>query len=325
MKKVLGIVILLVLAGVAYVYFSGQMQLPETAPTGEEGNRPGVENTGEEYTVPEGWQIYANNEYAFSFAFPSDWEVQEVLKPQEMRALHEVFIHATRYEFFRPSMTVSIFTNDEGVSVSEWWNAWLSEEDSMKAECIAEVGEDEEAPCLYLRDLITDETTTIIDGKEGILVNLFQFDSTKECAYVADEEYIFGLCHDGSNPNDPNFEANSAIYKGIVDSFVFRAVSTEEQVTEDAPLLGMWRSKDDDKAFKVFRTGNGFEEGYDGEVLSTGTWRVAMDGDAEVITVTDSEGEVFEYSIASLTEGELELIYLGRGNILRYERVMEGE
>lgn len=310
MKKISIVFIFFVLAGSAFWYFSrGGRTNDEQNNINTNNSTPTVVDDG---SVIEGWPTYTNSEYGFSAQYPADWEVQESLKPQDMTALHEISIHAKEYETFRPSFTISIYTNEEGLSLSKWWDARLKAADAESAACRAENGD--EAPCLYLRDILRGSETVTVGGAPAHRVRLFQFDSEGECNYFAKNEYIFGLCYDGENPNDPNFEANNAIYRDILDSFAL--------VKSASPLIGKWQSTEDALAFKNIKDGGVFEEEYDGEVLSEGTWTVdGEDGRYELLVTSD--GEVFEYTIMTVNTDHLTLMYLPRGNVLDYTRVRE--
>lgn len=86
-----------------------------------------------------------------------------------------------------------------------------------------------------------------------------------------------------------------------------------------ALLVGTWQSMDDEKYYMVYGSDGLMADIYDGEELARGAWEV-LPGDDEKIRVTQG-AEVFEYSITDLNAHELMMIYLGRGNILRYRRI----
>lgn len=167
------------------------------------------------------WELYANEEYGFAFEHPDFWEVQEALKPREQRALHEVVVWEKEYDnMWRGSLSVFMFTNEDGQGVQEWWSAWLAEEDEKEAECREEYGDT--APCLFLRGLVEREEATFLGGEEAITVGLFRFDHEEECTYAAHGEYIFGICAPAAgNPNDPKAVEHRAIAERIQDSFGF--------------------------------------------------------------------------------------------------------
>lgn len=167
--------------------------------------------------VPVEWQTYTNMEYGFSVAHPLEWEVQESLKPQELRATHEVMIWEKEYEMWRSSVAIRMFENGSRLSVREWWNVWLEEEDAKGAECRKEYGDT--APCLYLRGLVAWEREATVAGEDAITVGLFRFDHEEECTYVARGTTVFGLCAAGDNPNDAFAQEHRTITNAIQESF----------------------------------------------------------------------------------------------------------
>jgi len=164
-------------------------------------------------------ETYSNAEYKFTVTHPVTWEVQEALKPQEARAVHEIVTAAKEYGMWRGTVTTRIFPNEKNLSTQEWWSEWLAEEDVKEAECRAEYGD--ESPCLFLRGLIEWEDESTLAGEEAITVGIFRFDHEEECTYAAHGEYVYGLCAAGSNPNDPDAAENKAITDSIRDSFKF--------------------------------------------------------------------------------------------------------
>jgi len=99
-------------------------------------------------------------------------------------------------------------------------------------------------------------------------------------------------------------------------------------------LVGQWQSSQDQNAYKVFKADGTAIERYAGEqpVETEGTWRLfrindpvdsyqqPLDMDTTYLRIDDSD-EQYHYSITTLDEDTLELIYLGRGGILQYQRV----
>jgi len=268
---------------------------------------------------------YKNSEYGFSIKHPAEWESQEALKPQELKALHDIVFSAKEYEMMRPSLTVRIFVNDNNQTLDEWWNSWLAEEDIKKQECIAEYGEGN-APCLVLRDLVEREEKTTLAGQNALSVDFFRFDSEERCVYIARGAYIYTLCYDNANPNDPNFEVNKKITGNMKDSFAFQEISSKTN-----GIIGSWQSTDDAKSVKVFKDGGVTEDVHDGKTISSGTWEILdsfqPSGADDVVKGTFLkvmiDSEEYMYTVVSVNETELELTYLARGNTLRYERVVE--
>ncbi|PIT91457.1 hypothetical protein COU17_00505 [Candidatus Kaiserbacteria bacterium CG10_big_fil_rev_8_21_14_0_10_49_17] len=105
-----------------------------------------------------------------------------------------------------------------------------------------------------------------------------------------------------------------------------------EQSTEaiEAGLVGAWQSTDDEKSVRIFNADGTLSEVYDGEEISGGSWNVftevgnepvpAIPG-AIYLKIVDGE-EAYYFSIAEVTAGSLALIYLDRGGVLTYTRVV---
>lgn len=85
-------------------------------------------------------------------------------------------------------------------------------------------------------------------------------------------------------------------------------------------LVGEWRSSEDPSFTRVFSADKTFRDTYAGDPAGApGTWEVAL-GKADQIHLF-SEGDTMIFDVISLTEDDLSMIYLGRGNLLRFERV----
>jgi len=317
MRIIFWVIIFIIIAAGGYFFIETFNALPDSNMVKEGGNKTNSENSE--------WQEYKNEQYGFSIKYPAEWEVQEALKPQEIRALHEIVFFEKEYEIHRASLTVRIFTNDEEQTINEWWNAWLSDEDKKKEECIAEYGEGN-TPCLFLRDLIEREEEVVLAGVSAHKVGLFRFDSEEECIYASRGKYIYGICYDGQNPNDPDFEANKEITKKMRESFSFEeiAASTTERIAKQ--LVGSWQSEDDAKSVMFFEEDGTLENIYDGETIGTGTWEVVDslpnigESPTGAFLRTVVMGEEYLYTVVSLSEENLELTYLARGNTLKFIR-----
>ena len=260
----------------------------------------------------EGWKDYANDDYIFSLKYPSTWEEQEALKPQDATALHEIVFFEKEYEGSRADFRVFIFPNNNKFDIEEWWNLRLADEDLKRSECVKEYGES--SPCVFLRELLTKEEKVPLGGSPAQLARIFQFDSEKECVYSAFGDYVYGVCYAGDDPNDSLFDQHKEITRGIRDSFVF--VASGESKAKDK-IIGEWKSLDDSKSMKVFEKGQISKEIYNGEIMSQGTWELTGESALRVL----DNNEEYLFTILKLSDTELELSYLPRGNTLRYARV----
>ena len=85
-------------------------------------------------------------------------------------------------------------------------------------------------------------------------------------------------------------------------------------------LVGEWRSLDDASFVRVLAAGGNFHDTYQGDAAGApGTWALAGDGSGELRL--SSEGDTMRFDVISITENSLAMIYLDRGNLLRFERV----
>jgi hypothetical protein len=81
-------------------------------------------------------------------------------------------------------------------------------------------------------------------------------------------------------------------------------------------LIGCWTSEDD-KKYSIIVTDSIFEEYYDKD--KTGTFKYKIYNDK--LSKTDQDdGEVYQYDIVGLTNERLTLLYLDKGNFLKFFR-----
>ncbi|MBU1557359.1 hypothetical protein KKC45_00110 [Patescibacteria group bacterium] len=328
MKTIFNIIVIVGLTlGAVFLYGSFKKSELSNTEKIENGESEIIGERGNIYTrnIVEDWNDYKNTEYGFLIQYPQDWEVQESLKPQNPKALHEIDLHQKEYEMARAYITIQIFDNPEEESVSIWWDKWLGEEDQKEADCQAEYKG--EAPCLFLRGLVEDEKDSTLYDLPVKTVQLFQFDSSKECNYISHGGYVYGICYDGVNPNDPNFEVNREITSKMFSSFVFNSLLKEEETIisnnsgdkgfeQDVP--GNWQSVDDSKNLMVLKEEGTLENIYDGKKVDSGTWFI--DG-YKLKTMVG--GEEYVYTVVFAGRERLELSYLPRGNTLHFVRINE--
>jgi len=85
-------------------------------------------------------------------------------------------------------------------------------------------------------------------------------------------------------------------------------------------LQGTWTSDDDEKSVIEF-SGNRKIDFYEDEKMSEGVFEISdEDGVNEPHLTVSSDNEVYEYEIIKLSNTDLWLMYMPRGNILRYTR-----
>ncbi len=87
-------------------------------------------------------------------------------------------------------------------------------------------------------------------------------------------------------------------------------------VADPKLLIGRWRSVDD-KNVRITFTVDTETEYYEKSVMSVSTYSLKKDQ----LTAKDKEsGEVYRYAILQLDAKSLSLLYLDRGNTLRYKK-----
>ena len=91
-------------------------------------------------------------------------------------------------------------------------------------------------------------------------------------------------------------------------------------------MVGMWQSTEDEKAIVVFNENGTTIDIYDGEELSGGSWELfegeKYEGSGPHLK-TIINGEEYDYAVWSVSDTELTINYLTRGNTLNYIRVVE--
>ena len=118
---------------------------------------------------------------------------------------------------------------------------------------------------------------------------------------------IFGLfgCASPQSPESKSPE----IEKEVVESNI---------LNDFASLQGVWISSDD-KNSKIEFVGNQKIDFYEEEKISEGSFELKNTENGQYLDVTTG-GELFEYNIMNLSETALDLMYLPRGNVLKYTR-----
>lgn len=100
-------------------------------------------------------------------------------------------------------------------------------------------------------------------------------------------------------------------------------------------IQGKWQSTDDAKYVREFQDGGKVVDWYDGKQVSTGTYVVYTQerpiGGITIplqpnkvyvqLTMSGSQREVLNFTVAKLTPEELELVYMERGGVLRFSAV----
>jgi len=105
-------------------------------------------------------------------------------------------------------------------------------------------------------------------------------------------------------------------FDAIVDTIAF----TTSPSTTFSALQGKWISEDDPQSIIEF-DGNTKRDIYADEQVSEGTTTITSHTTNPSLFVTTEEGDVLEYSIVELSDTNLILRYLARGNTLRYKKM----
>jgi hypothetical protein len=178
---------------------------------------------------------YNNQYYGFSVTIPNGWEATEALKPRSSKAFHEIILAPiNRNVSYLPEFIIQVFDNSSGLSIDDWWQNWITEEDNESDRCIIEFGND--APCISLSDRIETLSKTKFSSYPTLSVELFEFETTKLCLFVNTGEYIFGLCHDEKNPTDPDLDQHKEIYSTILETFIVHSQNISlENVSSEKP------------------------------------------------------------------------------------------
>lgn len=88
-------------------------------------------------------------------------------------------------------------------------------------------------------------------------------------------------------------------------------------------MIGKWNSFDDAKSTVFYNDNFTVVNIYDEQEVSEGTWTLKIVDGYEILLTVIIQEEEYLYSVADITPDNLELIYLNRGNILRYNKIID--
>lgn len=132
------------------------------------------------------------------------------------------------------------------------------------------------------------------------------------------------------------------LFKTEADAPVIEEERTADIDTADADartatvrtsLYGDWESVDDAQFVRRFSE-HAYEDRYDDELVSGGSWSIftranapdsfpyPVDDSTQYLVLDDDDGALY-FSIAEHTDEQLVLIYLNRGGVLEFRRVVE--
>lgn len=154
-----------------------------------------------------------------------------------------------------------------------------------------------------------------------------------------DYDYIFAgegvrvlnkLSNEETTCNQP-FDPNNAPYNfGDLGEGAGETQDVTTAVSDN--IVGTWVSMDDDKFVREFRSDGTAVDIYEGEEVSEGRWLAFTSENAIATDFSQTEEDVYiqiedvdpagtlYFTLTKLTPEELELIYMGRGNVLRFTR-----
>ncbi|MEK7546747.1 MAG: hypothetical protein AAB536_01040 [Patescibacteria group bacterium] len=228
--------VIIIVGGIGYFVLRNNQTLPTTRGP-EQAPSPTNTITQPTSTPPQGqipqnqnMSIYQNVTYGFRVEYPKTWEAIEatikgvpkqstwagnVLQGDE---LHKVTFLEKEYGVWQADFAVRVLPNSENLSIKQWREAQLQKSDAEQVQCRKE---NPESPCLSARDLQRGEEQITFNGLTAYKISIFGFDHTRECIQVIKNKFVYDLCYDGANPNDPDFDKHREITTDILASFKF--------------------------------------------------------------------------------------------------------
>ena len=167
--------------------------------------------------APEGktqWTTYKNERCGYEIKYPSGWQAieavpktgtgtfiaHEVLWEEE---LQKVTFLEKEYSMWPGEFQVRVLANPGSYSIEEW----------VKHHPIEDVSGG---------NLIQEQTDATLDGKAALRLSIFGFDHEQLALIAAgNEKEILDLSFAGRNPNDPDVERHTELYKEMVAGFRF--------------------------------------------------------------------------------------------------------
>ena len=175
--------------------------------------------------------IYQSETYGFQSEYPKTWKVIEatikgipkqstwagnVLEGDE---LHKVTFLEKEYGTWQDDFVVRVLPNYENFSIKQWREVQLQKSDVEQAKCGKENPEGN--PCLSARDLQRGEEEITFNGLTAYKISIFGFDHISQCVQVARDKFVYDLCYDDMNSNDPDFDKHRNSMTDILASFKF--------------------------------------------------------------------------------------------------------
>ncbi|HVG13161.1 MAG TPA: hypothetical protein VM843_09165 [Flavisolibacter sp.] len=111
-------------------------------------------------------------------------------------------------------------------------------------------------------------------------------------------------------------ESSMKYIVAVISLFSLLPASGQGKLSVKQQLEGRWISEDD-RQFQILFKGNTKQDFYGKQVESTYRYRVNKDS---LIAADVNSGDVFNYTILGLTQKSLKLMYLERGNLLKFRK-----
>lgn len=134
-----------------------------------------------------------------------------------------------------------------------------------------------------------------------------------------------------TQPNDPN---NAPVNFG--DRGEGAGAQQDATIAANSNIVGKWQSTEDAKFTREFKSNGTVVDMYDNGSVSNGTWASFTSASKKVtratfplevgityvqLAMTGSQADELNFKIIKLSPEELELVYMDRGNTLRFKKV----
>jgi hypothetical protein len=170
-------------------------------------------------------QVYQSGTYGFQVEYPKTWEATEETKRSPQQAtgadgdeLQKVTFLEKDSKLWQADFVIRVLPNPKNLSIKQWRETQLQTSDGEKDVCKKA---NPESPCLSARDLQLNEEMITINKFPALRISIFDFDHNLECTQVTKNKFVYDLCYDASNPNDPDFDKHQKITSDILASFKF--------------------------------------------------------------------------------------------------------
>lgn len=333
MKFLKSLMVIIVLALVGFgIYFL----MPKNNDTGQQNDTSNKEeqfnNSGQAKAILDDtdmWKIYEDKNAGFSIKYPGDVNFNY----ENNSGTYSLSVSADKVDGLEGTMgfnqetaeknIVSLQDKEYGQSVD--WPLEVSKEvvnlGPVSAQKFMVLSRFEICDVTFIRELyfFHDGYQIIVSlsvPKEQIVDTMPEYFTTNQENCQDEKIWNFDKQTDFYNALKNNTGSEIANnWFSLFDKIAGTIEFSDQPIIKSELLQGKWVSLDDAKSEVQF-DGSKVIDYYDGENLSDGTF-VIQNASHLIETIN---GEKFEYTITELSNTNLTLIYLGRGNILRYQR-----